>query len=886
MNEIPQNWGLRSPSLTLYAFHLRNSINQGLEPTVPEAPRLWEQLVDLGNKLDIRELQDLPQQLISYQNNEYFPEAEDNQASEYCTLLRNRQASLDFLIIAPPDGFPLQGLLCPYRLHDSYASDLTLCSQERFFLSQLCKLNPQYLLLPSHIKASLGQTLLLFGQPIELQENYQGLADACVVQLVPETDKPELINTGKLLKNPIYEYEIRHKDPSKQVHIIVWFKCQSMNPDDMDKASELLLYLLWCRHKIQYVYHESRWCDRQLKQLYNRIEQHRNSFSQISRSLDRQRQFRQLLAELREIDIEYSGYLGDLDSHENTIAINEQNYRAKLEKLGALPETELSSWQQFLDYVCNKLQHQIQADRRFLAPGRDRLQHLKAIVEESLTKDFENNDMPGIPAPLYNRLSEALSKCDQFESNEELRSLFKGYALLSPWANSLPQANSTAQRLTLVIGFLVEQYRNDTKENVLVILVRLLSQTVDPVDSRHQTLSELADELNIFLNRSGANPGLTDRNTGTPITINPRVSNPRVNPSNSFSWLHLTDFHQGMRDQDWLWPGVKEIFFEDLRRLHDKSGPWDLVLFTGDLTQRGSAEEFQKVEQLLAQLWNYLAQLGSSPKLLAVPGNHDLVRPNAKEPAVRWLQRWLDEPEIQKEFWEDAASSYRQVVTKAFENYITWWERQPFKPEHLKVGILPGDFSATLEKNGAKLGILGLNTSFLQLTGDNYEGKLAIHPRQFHQACDGDGPAWAKQHDACLLLTHHPPSWLTPDAQAHLNGEITARGRFAVHLCGHLHEADSKEIVQGGTEARRIWQGRSLCGLEYFETKAGQRLDRLHGYTAGKIELSENKGKLMFWPREARLQGGQRKIVPDYSFDLDNNHHTLSRDFELFQRYE
>jgi hypothetical protein len=119
-----------------------------------------------------------------------------------------------------------------------------------------------------------------------------------------------------------------------------------------------------------------------------------------------------------------------------------------------------------------------------------------------------------------------------------------------------------------------------------------------------------------------------------------------------------------------------------------------------------------------------------------------------------------------------------------------------------------------------------------------------------------------------------------------LNGEITARGRFAVHLCGHLHEANSREIVQGGTEARRIWQGRSLCGLEYYETKTGQKLDRLHGYTAGKIELSENKGKLMFWPREARLQGGQRKIVPDYSFDLDDNQHNLSRDFELFQRYE
>jgi 3',5'-cyclic AMP phosphodiesterase CpdA len=61
----------------------------------------------------------------------------------------------------------------------------------------------------------------------------------------------------------------------------------------------------------------------------------------------------------------------------------------------------------------------------------------------------------------------------------------------------------------------------------------------------------------------------------------------------SFSWLHLTDFHQGMVEQDWLLAGVMHRFFEDLDRLHDKCGPWDLVLFTGDLTQRGSPKNFK-----------------------------------------------------------------------------------------------------------------------------------------------------------------------------------------------------------------------------------------------------------------------------------------------------
>jgi predicted MPP superfamily phosphohydrolase len=114
---------------------------------------------------------------------------------------------------------------------------------------------------------------------------------------------------------------------------------------------------------------------------------------------------------------------------------------------------------------------------------------------------------------------------------------------------------------------------------------------------------------------------------------------------------------------------VREIFFEDLKKLHDKCGPWDLVLFTGDLTQRGSAEEFQKVDELLQQLWEYFQQLGSSPILLAVPGNHDLVRPAQKTAAVRTLIKWEQNADIHDEFWENDTSEYRQVVTQAFVPY-------------------------------------------------------------------------------------------------------------------------------------------------------------------------------------------------------------------------
>ncbi|MCP4696135.1 MAG: AAA family ATPase [Gammaproteobacteria bacterium] len=351
----------------------------------------------------------------------------------------------------------------------------------------------------------------------------------------------------------------------------------------------------------------------------------------------------------------------------------------------------------------------------------------------------------------------------------------------------------------------------------------------------------------------------------------------------SFSWLHLSDLHHGMEEQGWLWPNIKEKFFEDLDRLHDKCGPWDLVLFTGDLTQTGSSEEFDKLDGLLISLWEHFGKLGSNPRLLAVPGNHDLIRPYAKKPSVLLLRQWKTPPEVQKDFWEDETSAYRQLIKEAFENYSAWWKKQPFQAENLSAGMLPGDFSVSIKKKGASLGIVGFNTAFLQLTADDYQGRLALHTRQFQKACEGDGPAWAGKHHACILLTHHPVKWLDSESQEQMHTEINLPGRFAIHLCGHMHEAMYQGTAEGGGETQSTWQGRSLFGLNHFSKK---EIMRSHGYAAGKIELSGDKGRLLIWPREARIQGASRNIVPDYSLELTDDQHTNPKFFGLQQRYQ
>lgn len=498
MNNIPQILGLNSPSLTLYAFHLRNSINQDNEAAVSQAPRLWEQLEDLGDKLDIPELKSLRQHLICYEDNQYSPEVEDDLGIEYLNLLHNEEPSLDFKL-SNNEKLDIQGILCPFRLHDTYAIDLALLSQDTFNLHQLSYLNPQNLLSQVQIQANLGQTLLLFGQPLETQDNYQYLADACIKEILPKNNSIELVAEGKLLGNPIFEYENTHIDAARRLHIIVWFQCQSIEPQHLNKVSELLIYLLWFRHKIFYAYHQSRWCVNQAKKIYNQIENYRQTLRNISQSPNQQIQLRQIRDDLRQIDIDYADYLHYLSEHQKTIDINEKNYSAKLKNLNKLPNNDLIFGQEFLNHIIS-IQGQIQADLEFLTPGSARLQELKDILKEIIATQLINNKMSGIPPEIYSRLRNVLLNCDQFNSAQRLRSFFKANAPLTPWESHW-QAGSPSELVEDAIGYLNDKFLNDTKENALVILVRLLGNSIDPADARHQILAELAEELNAVLQK-------------------------------------------------------------------------------------------------------------------------------------------------------------------------------------------------------------------------------------------------------------------------------------------------------------------------------------------------------------------------------------------------
>jgi hypothetical protein len=331
-----------------------------------------------------------------------------------------------------------------------------------------------------------------------------------------------------------------------------------------------------------------------------------------------------------------------------------------------------------------------------------------------------------------------------------------------------------------------------------------------------------------------------------------------------FNWLHLTDLHFGMTGQKHLWPNIKRAFFEDIRNLHEKCGPWHAVFFTGDFVQSGTQAEYEGLNLLLDQLWEQLAKLGSEPTLIPVPGNHDLRRPDEKSPATLLLSKWKDFHEIHEEFWTKPHSAYRKTIDAAFANYMTWYRQQKhLKSVQVNEGLLPGDLSVTLEHKGVKIGVVGLNTTFLQLTDGKYEERLALDSRQFHTACGGDGTEWVANHQICVLLTHQGPEWLNEHSRKKVYPEINPAGRFAVHLFGHMHESITRTGSYGGGPFLRTWQGNSLFGLEHYGDE--KKEDRRHGYSAGRIIFKEDGVFIRHWPRQTQLYGVNGWVViPDY----------------------
>lgn len=336
-------------------------------------------------------------------------------------------------------------------------------------------------------------------------------------------------------------------------------------------------------------------------------------------------------------------------------------------------------------------------------------------------------------------------------------------------------------------------------------------------------------------------------------------------PRARITWLHVSDLHvtkdalgrePARRPGSELWADVQRTFFADLDAQLEATGlrP-DLVLITGDLVYSGNAKQYADFDaELLEPLLAHLRARGCEAVPFAVPGNHDLERPSGPAKlAYRCLREYdlTDDRDedlrgLRAQLWSQRDASF---IAPLFTHYSAWAERTllpGLAPRTLPSGLrlealhrshVPGDLSLVVARDGLRLLLVGLNSSWIQFDGRDFKGKLHVPIEQLHAALAPDEHAALRRFDeadAALLLMHHPRDWLSPAAMRTFDGYVyPARDeRFTACLFGHMHEARAEMSAGNGSAMRYFYQSPSLFGLEHYgETQA--RLDV--GYTLGAL---------------------------------------------------
>ncbi|WP_180287567.1 metallophosphoesterase [Puniceibacterium antarcticum] len=337
-----------------------------------------------------------------------------------------------------------------------------------------------------------------------------------------------------------------------------------------------------------------------------------------------------------------------------------------------------------------------------------------------------------------------------------------------------------------------------------------------------------------------------------------------------FRWLHLSDLHIGASNLDELWPRVNEVFLKDLTSLLNRSGPVDLIVFSGDMVNKGLVAEFRNFDQVITKILDHIEQTQNRPQIITIPGNHDLERPKVTVPeAIAFTQYWSHEP-FRNAFWK-RDRKYDTFLKKVFKNYSSWVTSAIDSGTHAKPeieGILPGDASYVIDNGQCKVGVNALNSTWLQLSGSNYEGELHVDVRQLHAITGKNAGEWVEKQEINLLVTHQPASWLRTNSPSTWDNDVFPAGRYDLHLFGHMHDPITRSSTVGGGKSKIESQAASLFGLQHY---GNNRSDRIQGYSLNEICLNGASRVFKSWPRILeQMANGTMKMVQDNTQDLDD----------------
>lgn len=375
---------IKNVSITLYPFHLRTDFGRGFQETAANASQIWEKLADIGKTLKIPALEKLRDSLLCYENGEYSPERENAESLEHLS-----EKEIEFKIDAFWQDRPLEGSILPSRFQDSYTADLTFFySDSPIPVADLQCFNPKNCLLPASLEPSIGQTILIYGEPV-VYDGYRQLADACIASFVGK--KLPYRNQGHVFGSPIFEYSNSELDPSQACHILVWLQDDPKTLDSVDDNFNYFLQrLLFYRSKVRFSYYKAGQTYEEGEKLEVAIEGKKADFNAIDRETDPEKRLKllkDLLSDLRKNLFDYTACLRDLRDRQTTIATNIDNYESTLASLRqaigekyAVETDSLALFEDFLGLAREKYEPQILIYLNYLSASQSIFQEAIAMI--------------------------------------------------------------------------------------------------------------------------------------------------------------------------------------------------------------------------------------------------------------------------------------------------------------------------------------------------------------------------------------------------------------------------------------------------------------------------------------------------------------------------
>jgi predicted phosphodiesterase len=301
------------------------------------------------------------------------------------------------------------------------------------------------------------------------------------------------------------------------------------------------------------------------------------------------------------------------------------------------------------------------------------------------------------------------------------------------------------------------------------------------------------------------------------------------------TWLHLSDWHQRLKDYDR--EEVRDKLIADLERraaIDPRLAKIDFIVFSGDLAFSGAAAEYEAAGK---EFLDPVLVATGVPKnrLFLIPGNHDLFRPALKLLAeLRSL--FKVERDINEVLLDEDTREVLLVPMRAYSRFVRGYlgDAAPKEPAY--------SYLSQFSVDGNSIALVGMNSAWMcaqheELNPITHElevrdqGYLLLGEPQFSR------PARASEFkDAAVRIgvLHHPSDWFDKTL-SRWRVDADLEQTFNVLLRGHEHDSLAASKSGPGGACMIISAGAAYDRREYP-----------NGYNFAHLDLDSGQGTLFF----------------------------------------